>query len=516
MNKFKVHFHCIFLAIVFLSLFRMECFVAPANAESTIWESIAPGVAFRSFYLTHPNRVYVARMAREEPALILDTAIAQGRLSGGVETVHAMAERLDGAINYWDEQWGKTNQVVVALNGYFYDTETGVPWSGQIQSTNYIKRFEDLHSGSGFVWTLGQDFFIGGCVRHQPGKQRIIHLPTNQSQSFDGINIPRGENQMIIYTSHFDSSTRTDDEGIEILVELDSSFMIKPSPDMVTGTVIEKRDGVGSISIPFNHIVLSASGTASEGLRSEVNIGDRIGISQEIRHMEADCQTPSSQSWTKTYAGLGASFTFLKDGEIQTFDDLGAILRNPRTAIAYNDKYLFFIVVDGRDRLGSVGMSMVELGIFAKHMLGATWGAALDGGGSSTMVVNGQVVNHPNLDTAYEENEAIPANPNQMRIEERAVANSIMMLLVKPEQFSTTFSPAQRVVTASGTQVNIYLGPGTNYARLTSISSGEEGSILDNPAGLNGVFAKNSYWWEVDFGDFKGWVSEESLLKIDS
>ena len=342
-------------------------------------------------------------------------------------------------------------------------------------------------------------------------------MPTNQTQSFDGINIPRDENQLIIYTSHYDATTLTNDEGIEILVELDSPFMIKPSPDMVTGTVVDKRDGFGSISIPFNHIVLSASGTASDGLRSEMRIGDRIGISQEIRHMEADCQTPSSNQWINTHAGLGASFTFLKEGEIQTFDDLGAIIRNPRTAIAYNEKYLFLIVVDGRDRFGSVGMSMVELGVFAKHMLGATWGAALDGGGSSTMVVNDQVVNHPNLETAYEENEPIPADPNQMNIEERAVANSLMILALQPAKFSTTFSPGQHVETVSGITVNIYLGPGMNYAVFTSLHSRKEGVILEDHAGLNGVFSQNGtladYWWEVDFGDFKGWVNEESLLE---
>jgi hypothetical protein len=517
MKKSRLCFWLLWFTSILLLFFGFNAFSNHVHAESMIWESIAPGVDFRKFFLAHPNRVYVARMERAHSNLTLDTAIAQGRISGGVETVRAMAERMDKTINYWGEEWGKTNQVVVAVNGYFYDTETGIPWSGQIKSANYVKRFDDLHSGSGLVWTLDRNFFIGGCVRHQPGKQRIIHLPTNQTQTFDGINIPRGEDQMIIYTSDYDATTLTDDNGIEVLVELDNPFMIVPSPDMITGIVVDKRDGIGSISIPVNHIVLSASGTASEGLRSEVHIDDQIGISQEIRHMEADCQTPSSQSWTKTYAGLGASFTFLKDGEIQTFDDLGAILRNPRTAVAYNDRYIFFIVVDGRDRLGSVGMSMVELGVFAKHMLGATWGAALDGGGSSTMVVNDQIVNHPNLETAYDENEPIPADPNQMRMEERAVANSIMMLVVQPEKFSTTFSPGQDVLTASGTVVNVHLGPGTNYALLTTLPAGKEGIIRDNHAGLNGVFAQNGdstdHWWEVDFGDFKGWVNEGSLIE---
>ena len=62
---------------------------------------------------------------------------------------------------------------------------------------------------------------------------------------------------------------------------------------------------------------------------------------------------------------------------------------HPRTAIALNERYVFFLVVDGRDRLRSQGMSMVELATFARSYLGATWAIAQDGGGSSTLVIEG-------------------------------------------------------------------------------------------------------------------------------
>jgi hypothetical protein len=35
------------------------------------------------------------------------------------------------------------------------------------------------------------------------------------------------------------------------------------------------------------------------------------------------------------------------------------------------------------------------------------------------------------------------------------------------------------------------------------------GVVLAHP--LNGVLAKGSYWWKVDFGEVIGWVKEESL-----
>jgi hypothetical protein len=508
----RIRFNILF-ALLILVLFGNGLPIQNARADSPVWLPIAPGIEFRQFFLAHPNRVYVARMNREQPELTLETGVAQGRLSGGVETVRTMASQLDGAINYWGEEWGNRNQVVVAINGYFYDTETGVPWSGQVQSGWYLKRFEDRQSGSGFAWTLDEIAFIGGCVRHQAGKQFITHLPTNKTQTFDGINIPRDEDQLILYTAQYDTTTLTDDDGIELLVELEQPLLILPTPAMVVGTVREVRDGLGSTAIPFDHVVLSASGSASEGLRTEVNVGDQIGISQEIRHLMPNCQTPSSLSWSKTYAAVGASFTFLEAGVIKASDNLGAVLRNPRTAVAYNDQYIFFIVVDGRDRMGSVGMSIVDLGVFAKNILGATWGAALDGGGSSTMVINDEVVNHPNLETVYGNSRPIPADLDQVQIEERAVANSLMMVAVQPKQASSQFSAGQQVIASTTGDIQVRSGPGTNYALVTTLSPGSEGIILPHSAGLNGVLAQDVYWWLVDFGDVRGWVVEDILLK---
>ena len=68
-----------------------------------------------------------------------------------------------------------------------------------------------------------------------------------------------------------------------------------------------------------------------------------------------DCKKPLPGDWSQAYAGIGGAFTFLADGVPQHLDVTGAIVRHPRTAIAYNDQYIFFIVVDGRDPGVSVG-----------------------------------------------------------------------------------------------------------------------------------------------------------------
>ena len=89
---------------------------------SFLWQEVGMGIQYREFYLPGPNHVYVARMERDNPQVTLETSIAQGRLSGGLETVREMAGRYDQAINYWSEVWGSRNQVVVAINGSFFNT----------------------------------------------------------------------------------------------------------------------------------------------------------------------------------------------------------------------------------------------------------------------------------------------------------------------------------------------------------------------------------------------------------
>ena len=71
-----------------------------------------------------------------------------------------------------------------------------------------------------------------------------------------------------------------------------------------------------------------------------------------------------------------------------------AMVSNPRTSIGIISKnHYVFVVSDGRTS-DSVGLSLYELAEFMKE-LGCTIAYNLDGGGSSTMYFNGNLVNNP-------------------------------------------------------------------------------------------------------------------------
>jgi exopolysaccharide biosynthesis protein len=70
--------------------------------------------------------------------------------------------------------------------------------------------------------------------------------------------------------------------------------------------------------------------------------------------------------------------------------DLDSSALQPRTAIGYssNGRFIYLVVVDGRQPFYSDGITLNELATLMIS-LGAQYAMNLDGGGSSTMVVEG-------------------------------------------------------------------------------------------------------------------------------
>ena len=88
----------------------------------------------------------------------------------------------------------------------------------------------------------------------------------------------------------------------------------------------------------------------------------------------------------------------VKNGDVfvdMTAQKLGAIGgKNPRSAIGYTaEGNLIMVAVDGREGQ-SVGMTLMQLANFMKNA-GCINAMNLDGGGSTVMYVDGQVVNNP-------------------------------------------------------------------------------------------------------------------------
>ncbi len=529
--------HKSLLILLTLILVSTTSVVAGDLTSELGWEPIVPGIDFQEYQLPDPNNVFVVRMDRTNLTATLDSTIGQGSLAGGYETVSSMYARYDQALNYWgggsdSPNWGMRNQVIVAINGSYFDKNLAMPQGGMVYSGWYAKRFDDKSTGPGpsFAWKLDRSAFIGPCFDHDPDKQLIYYPAMYSSQPITQVNIPRGPNQLTLFTPQYASRTGTDNTGVEVVVEMSRPTMILPSPAYASGVVRKVFVNQGNNLIPFNSVVLSATGTPAQVLLENAQVGSEVRISQEIASYEYDCVTPSPLSWTKTYASIQGAYFYLRNWQIFDYDyDRGATERNPRTAVAYNDQFIYFIVVDGRDRYHSVGMTVNELAVFTRDYLSAPWAVTEDGGGSSTMVIDGVVVNNtycniyscswkyqtflPQVSHSGDKNKAILPGLTIIRSPagiERVVANGMVMLIAQPAEYSGTFTPGESVSTM--TNAELRLGPGTNYASFTTLPAGSQGSIESQVNSLYGVLAKGSYWWYVNFSGTKGWIAETNLI----
>ncbi len=476
---------------------------AIASAVYGQWQTVVPGIEYRQYSLTAPdpapNNVFVARMDRANTNCIIDSCLAQGKLQTTRETVTGMANRYEDTLNYWGQTWGARSDVVVAINGSGFTSDPG-PTGGQVISGWQAKRFPE-YGGSGFCWKLDRSCFLGGDVRNAdtPGHEyQYIYfanagyaIPTNVNAARNG----SLANELIVYSTQFGDNTGTDSAGTEVLVEMSRPLVSLPkgSAYYVLGTVRQVRVNAGSTPIPFDHVVLSGKGTYANILAANCAVGDELRFQFEIHDYGTGGQVPTGPSdWTKAYASISCFAYVVKNGIVPVNDWTGnanLTTRQPRTAVAFNDSYVYFLVCDGRSAQ-SVGMTYPELGNFCVNYLGATWATNQDGGGSSAIWVNGQIKN-------------VPSDGS-----ERAVANGLMMVAVQPKQQSSAFVTGQVVRTS--TTANVRLGPGTNYGILTTVANNTQGNIVEHS--IKGVYAKGFYWWKVNFSGTEGWVAESLLI----
>ena len=143
-------------------------------------------------------------------------------------------------------------------------------------------------------------------------------------------------------------------------------------------------DAQGSRTIPDGKAILWLKGTYANQV-DWMNVGDVLDISFSFKLNNG----PQDVNIRQLIGG--SNHIIMQNG--QFMEDWAE--RHPRTAIGFNadSTRLYFVVVDGR-HLTSVGVTLLEMkGIF--DALGAVTAVNLDGGGSSCMVVNDEVLNHP-------------------------------------------------------------------------------------------------------------------------
>ncbi len=214
---------------------------------------------------------------------------------------------------------------------------------------------------------------------------------TDAYQPLSGINRERKDREIVLFTPIFGDRSRTNQLGTEIIFSgCDASCLVN---------VVEKG---GNSRIPKDGFVVSIgpeyAGTPLLKYMKLYN-GDRTWVRFDKRispyGSETDRNVAKNEDITNGVPQL------IKNGKIditweqEKASKAFAETRHPRTAVAKlkNGKFLM-ITVDGRQAGVSVGMNLQELAEYLLS-LGAVDAMNLDGGGSTTMFLDGKVVNTP-------------------------------------------------------------------------------------------------------------------------
>jgi hypothetical protein len=219
---------------------------------------------------------------------------------------------------------------------------------------------------------------------------------------FDGINRERKPGEVVLYTPEFGETTLASAEGTEVL--LSNCGLPRDGRRKCEGA--ESAVGQAGARIPANGYVISigkealprASGMIelASGPKTKPKLaGNAIRITTEIVSTDPKRTRAMFEDMTNGVSMLLRGGKVDLTWEQESAGKAFAENRHPRTAIGKSkDGRIILLTADGRQPGTSVGMSLRELADLLLS-IGVVDAMNLDGGGSTTMVVAGQVVNKP-------------------------------------------------------------------------------------------------------------------------
>ena len=322
-----------------------------------------------------PLKVSVVEMDLTNPYIFMETCLGADK-SVGTETPVNMVARNTRA----------GHEVVGAVNGDFFMTspsnEVGLPLSGQVRNDELVL---SSHDRACLVLDNDNRPFIDRLTftgRVTCGATSFaLNLVNRMRYAYENI----ATNQSILFTRSYGPVTYDGSSGGKMVLLRPAGDPFRWNANGVEQCVIEDIfDAQGSTTIPNGKAILWLKGNYANYVAS-LNVGDEMSISFRL--------TLNNEPGDVNIHQLigGSNHIIMQNGVFM--EDWAE--RHPRTAIGFNadSTRLYFVVVDGR-HLTSVGVTLKEMkGIF--DALGAVNAVNLDGGGSSCILVNDEVLNHP-------------------------------------------------------------------------------------------------------------------------
>lgn len=311
-------------------------------------EDLAPGLTRHTYvYWDERGQVSVWLIEADRNRYALSLELGKGKVPGR-ETVSSLSDR---------------KNAVAAINATYFAPSGDIigvaKIDGRIVGTTYYRR-----SAMG-IYPDGSTVF--GKISYD-GTVKL----GGAAWPIGGVDCERGTDSLVIYNRAYGSTTGTNAYGQEYTV--------------VNGRVMAIR--TSDSPIPENGIVVSVHGTAADAFAG-VKVGATAEIDENIERIWRDVPTV-----------IGAGPRLVEDGRVHVTADEESFPsdirdgRAPRSAIGVTaDGNYILAVVDGRQS-HSVGLTLTAWAELLKKF-GAYNAINLDGGGSSELVVGGEIQNEP-------------------------------------------------------------------------------------------------------------------------
>jgi hypothetical protein len=374
------------------------------RADTAATRQVAPGVSHtRSVHNAGPWIVNVVRVDLRRRDLSIRHRRANDSLASR-ELVSAMARRLTT----------DRESVLVAVNADFFDVRTGASennvlidgewWKGVRLTESPFDTFDAIHAQFALD-SLRRPrldrFAFDGWARSGTTVLPIIALNANPSGAPEGT---------ALFTRRFGATAPRDPARTTSEVTLIAAGRLGD-------TLVYIRRGSAATTagsaIPVDGAILAGYGARAREVAALAE-GDTVRV-----WLGVSPRAPGRAAATPLALIIGGWPRIVRDGANiagQAASEEGTISRNaearhPRTAVGFSrdSSTLFLVTVDGRSTK-SVGVTTSELANLMR-VLGVWQGLNFDGGGSTTMVVEGRIVN-------------TPADPSG----ERPVGNALLVL----------------------------------------------------------------------------------------
>lgn len=360
----------VILGVSGIPVTKTQSAIPRGQSQTPQFERVAPGVEFLQF--TRPETsadnsgpwlISLLRVDLNLADIQFVRALDAGR---GLETTSSLAQRY-GAL--------------AAINGGYFRT-TGV-YRGESVGVYKLrgKLISETHNDRAAIGLIDEPGRTDVVLGHL-GFSGELQAPKSRYR-VNGLNRPRAKDELLVFTPEFHRTTLTTPDGIEVTVH----------KHRVTGI----RDLQGSSQIPAEGYVISANGAAREWVLTNLKPGMRLTLSLQTIVI-GDSQ---QERWRRVHSIVGGGPQLVRDGKVAITNAQEKILPafvsdlHPRTALAkLASGKLLLVTVDGRQPGISIGMSLNTLADLLIEFE-AVEGINLDGGGSTTMVVQNKVVNKP-------------------------------------------------------------------------------------------------------------------------